>query len=201
MHKRVLFLQQVRDHLAAVFAEVREHKADMHPIGARRVVLPNQLIELEMVFDVIEYPFSECHIAVDTDVCGLTLQVLRVAHTSHGCIQFLTPVAAADLDWSVHRHAQRLQHVGREVHEVDHFLRGWFVVNAVRLGIVAGIEFFYCEVHGDGGVHLINCFRVLCRIAFAALVALCLRVFLSQCAEGRRQELNYRHQSASPSCR
>ena len=76
--KVALFLQQIVDHVLAVAPEVGEDKADMHPVGAALVVLPDELVERQVVFDIVEYPLAKLHVAIDTDVNGLSLQVLRV---------------------------------------------------------------------------------------------------------------------------
>ena len=80
-------------------------------------------------------------------IYGLTLHVLRILHTAHFLVQRLTAIAAADLNGSLHRHPQRLQHVGTEIHKVDQVLRARTVVDAVFLGGLRGRQFLHRKVH------------------------------------------------------
>lgn len=135
MHTRLLFFQVI-NHLLAVLSEIGEYKRHMYPVGAVSRVLPYQLVEGQMILDVVEYLSAKRHVALDVDVCGLTLQVLGVIDSAHGLVQFLTAVAAADFDRFAHRHAERFEHIGAEINEVDHLLRGGFVIYSETLGHV-----------------------------------------------------------------
>lgn len=83
--KKKLFLQKIVDDLLAIPSV--GSIADMHPVGALRVMLPNQLVEVAMALNPLEPPLTFLHVAVDAEVCRLALHVLRVAHTSHGIVQ------------------------------------------------------------------------------------------------------------------
>ena len=134
-----LFLQQIVDDILAVAPEVREYEGDMHPVGAALVVLPDELVEGQVVFDIVKNPLAKLHVAIDTDVNGLTLQVLRIIDSAHGFVQLLTAITTTDLDRSIHCHAQGFEHVGSEIHEVDHFLHAGGVVDAKAFGSLAGV--------------------------------------------------------------
>ena len=123
-----------------ILAKIWEHERDVNPAGAGlRVFLPDELIEWEIVLDIIE-PFSPLlDVAVDAEVCGLALHVLRVVNAANGLVQSLTAKATAYLDRLVHGDAQRLQHVGAEIHKVYHLLHARLVVNSFRLGGRRGI--------------------------------------------------------------
>ena len=153
--RKYLCLQQIFYHLPAILAEVWEDKRDMHPAGSGLGILfPYQLVKREILFDIFKPLAAFLHVAVDADIGSLPFQVLAVAHTAHGPVQLFTAVAAADPDRLVHGRAQRLQHVGRKVHQTDEWLDGWLIVDALRLGGRAGVELFYCEVHGHGCFHI-----------------------------------------------
>lgn len=128
-----LLLQQIIDNLRAVLAEIGIDKAHMHPMCAGLVVLPYQLVELQMALDIVKNPFAKGHIALDADVCRLSFQMLRVLYTAHSLVQPFAAVAARNPDGPTHRHAQWLEHVCREVHEVNELLRRGFIVNAQTL--------------------------------------------------------------------
>ena len=156
-YARFLLLDEIVDHVLSVLAEIGEHERDMHPIRSRlRVVLPDELVEWQVVLDVVEPPLALLDVATDTEVCGLPLQVLRVIHTAHGFVELLTSETAADGNRFAHRHAQGLQDVGSEIDEVDHLLHRGFVVDTEPLRRVAGVELFHCEVHRYGGVHNVS---------------------------------------------
>ena len=124
---RLLFLQVI-NHLLSVLSEVGEDERDMHPIGAGLAVLPDKLIERQMVADILKYLLTKRHIALDVDVSGLPLQVLGVIYATDGFVQLLAAVAAADLDRFAHRYPQRLQYKGTEIDDIDHLLRGGLIV-------------------------------------------------------------------------
>ena len=156
-YARFLLLDEIVDHVLSVLSKIREHERDMHPVGARlRVVLPDELIERQVVFDIVEPSLALLDVATDAEVCRLSLQVLRVIHTAHGLVELLTSEAAADGNRFTHRHAQGLQHVGSEIDEVNHLLHRGLVVNTEPLRRVAGVELFHCEVHRYGGVHNVS---------------------------------------------
>ena len=99
-----LFLQEVVYHLVAVLAEVWIYERHMHPIGALRVVLPDKLVEWQMVADIIEPLAALLDVAIDAEVCRLTLHVLRVVDTADGLVQSFAAESAAYLDGFLHGH-------------------------------------------------------------------------------------------------
>jgi hypothetical protein len=82
--KKKLFLQEIVDDLFSVFAisPIRY----MHPVGAFRIMLPYQLVEVAMRLDPLEPPLTFLHVTVDAEVYRLAAHVLAVAHTSHGIV-------------------------------------------------------------------------------------------------------------------
>ena len=123
----------------AVLTEVLVHIRDMDPVGAAGVVLPDELVEGQMVLDVVEPFLAFLQVPVDAEVCSLAFHVLRVVHAAHLGVEFPATEAAADLDGFVHCHAQRFEHVGRKIHQVDNLLHVGLVVDAVLVSLVAGI--------------------------------------------------------------
>ena len=148
-----LFFQEIVNHLVAVLAEVREDERDMHPVGALVIMLPYQLVEGQVLLDVVEPPLPLLNVTVNAQVCCLALHVLRVIDTAHHFVQLLTAESAAYLDGLVHRHPQRLQDVGAQIHQVDHLLHVGFVVDTFRLRCRAGVHFLNGKVHSYGGPH------------------------------------------------
>ena len=72
----LLFQKSVYD-LSAVAPEVWMDVADVYPVGTRLwVLLPDELVEIEVLADVVEPPAAFLHVAVDAEVCSLSLQVL-----------------------------------------------------------------------------------------------------------------------------
>lgn len=142
----LLFLCQILDHLLTVLAEVGIDVGHMHPVDTARM-LPDELVEGQVLADVLKHGAPERHISLDVDVSRLTLHVLRVFHTAHLLVQRLAAIAAADLNGSLHRHPQRLQHVGTEIHKVDQVLRARTIVDAVFFGGLRGRQFLYRKVH------------------------------------------------------
>ena len=116
-------------------------------------MLPDELVEGQMVLDVVEDLAPEFEVSIDVDVCCLTFHVLRVIYTTDGSVQPLAPEPAADLDWSLHRHAERLKHISAEIHKIYNLLNARFIVDALCLCGFAGIHLFYREVHSDGDIH------------------------------------------------
>ena len=123
-----LFLLQVVDDLSAVRTEVGIDERDMHPVGAAFVVLPDELVEWQVIADILKYLLTKRHVALNVDVCRLTLQVLGVIDSTNGLVQLLAAVAAADLDRLAHRHAERFEHESTQIDEVDHLLDAWFII-------------------------------------------------------------------------
>ena len=141
-----LLLHQILYHLFAVLAEVGIDVGHMYPVDTARM-LPDELVEGQVLADVLKHGAPERHITLDIDVSRLTLHVLRIFHTAHFLVQRLAAIAAADLDGSLHRHPQWLQHVGTEIHQVYQVLRARTVVDAVFLGGLRGNQLFDCKVH------------------------------------------------------
>ena len=79
-----LLLQIVVDGLLAVLTV--GSVADMHPIRAFRIVLPDELVELTMRLDPCEPLLALLNVTTDAEVCRLALQVLRVANTANGIV-------------------------------------------------------------------------------------------------------------------
>lgn len=68
--------------------------ADVHPMHALLVVLPDKLIKVEIALDVVEYTLALRYVATDVDVRCLACHVLRIADTSDCPVQGWTTVAA-----------------------------------------------------------------------------------------------------------
>ena len=83
--KKKLFLQKIVDDLLTVTTV--GSIADMYPIVALAVMLPDQLVEVAMALDPLEPPFAFLHVAVDAEVCRLAILVLRVSNTADGIVQ------------------------------------------------------------------------------------------------------------------
>ena len=82
-----LLLNESVNDLTAILSEVLEHERDVHPAGAGlRILLPYQLVERQIVFDIVEPTSSFIYIAVDTEVSGLSLQVLTIIYTTNGLV-------------------------------------------------------------------------------------------------------------------
>ena len=72
-----LLFQKTVDDLSAVTAEVWMHERYVYPVVARLgVLLPDELVEVEMLADVVEPPAAFLHVAVYAKVCRLAFQVL-----------------------------------------------------------------------------------------------------------------------------
>ena len=98
-----LFLQEIIDRLFSVSPVGCWDIRYMNPIGAALIVLPNQLIKLEVGLDVVKPLAAFRQVSVDADVCRLTFRVLRVRDSSDGSVQPITAKSAADLDGLFHR--------------------------------------------------------------------------------------------------
>ena len=144
MKKKMLFLQQVVDHLLAV--PPVGTITDMHPVVALAVVLPYQLVELAMRPNPLEPPLAFLYVTVDAEVCRLTVLVLAVPHPAHGGIQSQTPVPAANLDRLSHRLAQRLQHPMHQRTQINHVRLSRLVTDALRLRRRTRCQFLQREV-------------------------------------------------------
>ena len=72
----LLFQKSVYD-LPAVATEVWMDVADVHPVVASLgILLPDELVEVEMLTDVVEPPAAFLHVSVNAEVCRLAFQVL-----------------------------------------------------------------------------------------------------------------------------
>jgi len=118
----------------------------VHPIDTLLVVLPDELVEVEVATDVVEYSLALCHVAAYVDVGSLARHVLRVGHTLHRPVKGRTTIAARYADRFFQSRAQGLQHVHGEVGEVHYRLLGRCIVYALRLRRGAGIELFEGEI-------------------------------------------------------
>ena len=75
----------------------------MHPVGAFRAVLPDELVKDDVRLNPIKPPFALYLVAVDAEVCCFTVHVLAVADTAHCCVEPRAPVAATYLYLVPHR--------------------------------------------------------------------------------------------------
>ena len=88
------FLQQAVDDLLAVLAEIGEYKRYMYPARTGLgILLPDELIEGQVVLDVIEPLAAFLNVAVDAEISGLSFHVLRVVDTTDGFVQGLAAKA------------------------------------------------------------------------------------------------------------
>ena len=143
----MLFFQEIVDDLSAVPAVGTI--TDMHPVGAIRIMLPDELVEVAVALDPIKPPFAFCHVAVDTEVCRLSLHVLTVTNTAHGIVKSQRTVAAAYFDGIAHRLPKRLQYVMHKGAQIDDIRLSWLVADALRLRRVACAKLFEREVLTD----------------------------------------------------
>ena len=155
--KMNLFLQKIVDDLLTVPSVGTI--ADMHPVGAFRVMLPDQLVEIAMALDPIKPPFAFGHVPVDAEVCRLAAHVLTVAHASHGLIECQRAEAAANLDGLSHRLAEWLQHLMNEGAQIHHIGLTGIVADALGLGRVAGTKLLEREILTYIRCHSIIFFR------------------------------------------
>ena len=155
--KMNLFLQEIIDDMLSIPSVGTI--ADMHPVGAFRVMLPDQLVEIAMALDPIKPPFAFVHVAVDAEVCRLAAHVLTVAHASHGLIECQRAEAAANLDGLSHRLAEWLQHLMNEGAQIHHIGLTGIVADALGLGRVAGTKLLEREILTDIRCHSIIFFR------------------------------------------
>ena len=135
----LLFQQAVYD-LSAVAPEIGMHEGYVYPVGTRLwVLLPDELVEIEVLADVVEPPAAFLHVSVDAEVCSLSLQVLRVADTTHGLVQSLGAESAAYLDGFAHGLAQGFEHVDGQIDQIDHLVNVGLVVESSRLSCSRGV--------------------------------------------------------------
>ena len=66
-----LFLLQIVDDLSAVRTEVGIDERHMHPVGAAGRMLPDELVEGQVVADILKYLLAKRHVALNVDVSGL----------------------------------------------------------------------------------------------------------------------------------
>ena len=72
-----LLLQQAVDHLFAILSEVGVNIRHVYPTAARLgVLLPNQLIEGQVLADVLKPLAALLDVTVDTEVSGLPREML-----------------------------------------------------------------------------------------------------------------------------
>jgi hypothetical protein len=116
-------------------------------------MLPDELIEWQMLADVVEPPLALLQVSVYTEVGGLPFAVLAVCHTADGFVECLASESAAYLDRLTHRNAQRFQHISRKVHQVDGLLYVRLIIDAFYLCSSRGAKFIYGEVHSYLVVH------------------------------------------------
>ena len=134
----MLFLQKIVYHLPTI--PTVGTITDMHPIGAFRIVLPDELIELAVALDPLKPPLALLYVAVDAEVCRLAIHVLTVSHTANGIVQGQRTIAAAYLDGIPHRLPERLQHLMHQGTEINHIRLSWLVADSLRLGRRTGTK-------------------------------------------------------------
>ena len=104
--KTTLFLDESVDHLTAVFAKVGEDERDVYPVGARLwVVFPDELVEWQMVFDILEPLAALLNVTINTEVSGLSFQMLTIIYTTNGLVECLRAETATNLDRLIHGNA------------------------------------------------------------------------------------------------
>ena len=119
-------LQQVVDDLVAVLSEVGL-ATDVNPIRAVLVVLPDKLVEGQIVANEVEPP-SAYFERWKVEVGSLALHVLACTDTAYCLVDLRTAIAARYGDGVAIPVAQRLQDVLAEVGEcVDDVERGCVV--------------------------------------------------------------------------
>ena len=124
----------------AVLAKVLINERHVYPFGAGLAVLfPDELVEGQMVTDILEPLPALLAVAVNAEVSGLALHVLRVLHATHGLVQFLLAKARPNLDGFVHSLAQRLQDKGSQINQVYHLLHRGLVVDTFGFGRLRGV--------------------------------------------------------------
>ena len=107
-----------------------------------------------MILDILKPFLAFLDVAIDAEVYGLALHVLRVAHTADGFVQGLAAEAGAYLDGFLHRQPERLQDIGTQIDQVDHLLRIRLVGYSFLFGCITRAQLFHCEVHGYWCTHI-----------------------------------------------
>ena len=80
-----LLFEEVVDDLVAVLAIASVGYVD--PVCAFGVVLPDELVEVEVLKDIVEELAATSEVAFDADVSGFALQVLGVRHSAYGFVE------------------------------------------------------------------------------------------------------------------
>lgn len=93
-----------------------------------------QLLHCRMAFQNVSVAHCRCRVGYEY-VGSFALQVLRVPHTAHRLVQFLTAIAAC-YNHAPHPSPQRLEHFGAQCTQVFHHLRRADAFPRVRIGIV-----------------------------------------------------------------
>ena len=107
----------------------------MNPIVAGlRVLLPDKLVKLAMGLDPVEPLFAFLDVAVDAEICGLALQVLRVTDTTHRFVECRASEATTYLDGFLHGNPERFQDICSEINEVYHLLHVGFITYSFCFG-------------------------------------------------------------------
>ena len=126
----------------------------MHPVVSLRIVLPYQLVKLQVVSDVGEPPHSFVFVAVDAEICGLTSHMLGVSHTTHGIVECQTAKTAANLHLPAPPVTERLKDIATESCEVHHLLYARLVFDAFCFCCCAGGHFLQREVLRESYCHI-----------------------------------------------
>ena len=121
-------------------------------------MLPDKLVEWQMVLDVVEDLAPEFEVSIDVDVGCLTFHVLRVIDTTDGSVQplHLNPLLIL-IGLSSPRGA--VGHISAEIHSLHQNAR--FVIDASRLGGFAGIHSSIVVVTG---IFITKIFLVQCHV-------------------------------------
>lgn len=138
---KALSLQKIVDYLVAVAVDVVR---DVNPVHTCFIMLPDELVERQVVFYVGEPHFADGLVGYG-DVGCLTFDVLAGAYSTHGSVQSWRTIPAADA-YGSHLVAQWLEHMHCKVGEVDDLRLSRFVPDALCFGGVAGAKFFESEV-------------------------------------------------------
>lgn len=141
-----LFLQ-IADDLPAVLTVGTV--ADVNPIHAALVVLPDELVKGQVVLYIVEPRLALALVAFDVNVCRLALQVLRVAHAAYRRIEGNGAECAADADRLRNSIAQWLQYMVYQRAEAAHLLRVRSVLYSLGFRRRAGGQFLQREVLTD----------------------------------------------------
>ena len=150
--RNILSFQQVVDDLLAVLSVGTV--ADMHPIDACLIVLPNQLVKLAMALDPFKPLLALCLVTIYTEVCCLAFQVLTVIRTAYRRIEGHRAEAAADAYSFTHCRAQGLQDIVHQCTEVAHLLCIRHIAYALGRCRTAGSQLLQREVLTDLCCHL-----------------------------------------------